>query len=111
LSQLFGGSGGGGSGGGGHQRPDGSAISVERSAPPYTGKFSGKQDSQGVQSTITAQFACYPAHDADIPQSNAFVCYTGNSDASGPPPGARRDGAGYGPPGSGSQNGPPAGVE
>jgi len=120
LSQLFGGSGGGGPK---HQRSgqsDSSGISVERSAPPLTGKFIGKQDSEGMQSTITAQFACYPAHDADIPQSNAFVCYTGGANAGGPPSGGRSDASGYGPSGGGTAygrpnggppNGPPPGVE
>jgi hypothetical protein len=116
LSQLF----GGGSGGGGprhqqyQQSDSASGISVERSAPPLTGKFTGKQDSSGMQTTITAQFACYPAHDADIPQSNAFVCYTGNPNAGGPPSSGRSDAGGNGPPAGGSgygANGPPPGVE
>jgi hypothetical protein len=161
LSQLFGGGGnGGGSGNGGagnggggglgslfgggsgggqrHQasQSNGGGISVERSAPPLTGKFTGKQDSDGMQSSITAQFACYPAHDADIPQSNAFVCYTGNQAAGGPPSGGpaasgygppsggygpppsggpgygpSASGPGYGPPDGGPPNGPPPGVE
>jgi hypothetical protein len=123
LSQLFGGSGGGGSGGEGrHQSSNGSEISVDRGAPPYTGKFTGQQDSQGVQSTITAQFACYPAHDADIPQSNAFICYAGNSNSGGPPSGGPSDGGAYGsppngrqgygpPPDGGPPNGPPPGIE
>jgi hypothetical protein len=126
LSQLFGGGGGGGQR---HQasQSNGGGISVERSAPPLTGKFTGKQDSDGMQSTITAQFACYPAHDADIPQSNAFVCYTGNQGAGGPPSGGPAasgygppsggygpppsGGPGYGPPDGGPPNGPPPGVE
>jgi hypothetical protein len=116
LSQLFGvGSGGGGPRHQQYQQSDSaSGISVERSAPPLTGKFTGKQDSSGMQTTITAQFACYPAHDADIPQSNAFVCYTGNPNAGGPPPGGRSDAGGNGPPAGGSgygANGPPPGVE
>ncbi len=146
LSQLFGGGGNGGGGGGGgggglgslfggggggqrHQsQSNGGGISVERSAPPLTGKFTGKQDSDGMQSTITAQFACYPAHDADIPQSNAFVCYTGNQAGGGPPSGGPaaangygppsggygpppNGGPGYGPPDGGPPNGPPPGVE
>ena len=53
----------------------GSGISVERSAPPFTGKFTGQQDSQGMQSSITAQFACYPASDSDIPQAGR-LCVT-----------------------------------
>jgi hypothetical protein len=126
LGQLLGGGGGGGGGddggGGGsrHQRSDGSGVSVERSAPPFTGKFTGKQEDRGAETTMTAQFACYPAHDADIPQSNAFLCYTGGSNAGSPPPRGSSDRGAYGPPGGGpgygppdgsAPNGPPSGVE
>lgn len=136
LGSLFGGGGGGGQRRQPQSQPDGGGISVERTAPPLTGKFTGKQDSDGMQSTITAQFACYPAHDADIPQSNAFVCYTGNQGAGGPPSGGpaasgygppsggygpppsggpgygpSASGPGYGPPDGGPPNGPPPGVE
>ena len=140
LGQLFGGSGGGGGGnssdggglsqlfggGGGGQRhqrsqqSDGSGISVDRGAPPYTGKFTGKQDTEGMQSSITADFACYPAHDADIPQTNAFVCYTGQSNPNSPPSGRRSDssavgatnpGAGYRSSDSRPPDGQPAGIE
>jgi len=128
LGQLLGsggvgGAGGGGGGGGGgsrHQSSDGSGVSVERSTPPFTGKFIGKQEDQGAETTMTAQFACYPAHDVDIPQSNAFLCYTGGSNAGSPspvsssdrhayaPPGGRPS---YGPPDGDPPNGPPSGVE
>jgi hypothetical protein len=127
LSQLF----GGGSGGGQqhqHQQGNASGISVDRSAPPYTGKFAGSQQDQGAETTLSAQFACYPASDADIPQARAFVCYTGGSGGDGPPQGGPPpygasnggpppygppSGGGYGPPpGSGPPNGPPPdGVE
>jgi hypothetical protein len=111
LGQLLGGGGGGG-GGQRHQQQgsgQGGGVSVDRGSPPYTGKFSGKQDSQGIQSSITAQFACYPAHDSDIPQANAFLCYAGGSSggpSNGGPP------SGYGPPSGGppsydSNGGPP----
>jgi hypothetical protein len=78
---------------------------------------------------MTAQFACYPANDADIPQAKAFVCYTGGSnsgranDSGGPPPYGPPNGGPppYGPPtgggppysspGGGPPNGPPPGVE
>ena len=123
LSQLFGGGGGGGQR---HQPPGqpGGGISVERSAAPFTGKFVGRQQDQGVENTMTAQFACYPASDSDISQSKTFVCYSAptseNSSASGPrfrpaggapsygpPPG---DGASYGSTG-GPPNGPPPDIE
>jgi hypothetical protein len=112
LGQLLGGGGGGG-GGQRHQQQQGSqgsGVSVDRGAAPYTGKFSGKQDSEGMQSSITAEFACYPAHDSDIPQANAFVCYAGG--AGGPPSGGPPNGGppNYGPPGGGPPSyGPPNG--
>jgi U1 small nuclear ribonucleoprotein len=108
LSQLF----GGGSGGGQQrhqQQGNASGISVDRSAPPYTGKFAGSQEDQGAQTTLSAQFACYPASDADIPTARAFVCYTGGSGAGGPPPAGGPPS--YGPPPNGgpSAYGPPNG--
>jgi hypothetical protein len=110
LSQLFGGGSGGGNGSR-HQlsgQSDGSGISVERSAAPFNGKFTGQQDSQGMQSSITAQFACYPASDYDIPQAKAFVCYAGSNGGEhrgGP------EGHAYGPPANGPPNGPPPDIE
>jgi hypothetical protein len=121
LSQLLGGAGGGG--GSRHQHTDGgqgngSGISVQRSVPPLTGKFSGKQDDKDAEITLTAQFACYPANDSDIPQARAYVCYTGGSNNGGPrtvdPPayGSPARGSLWGPPsGGGLSNGPPSGVE
>ncbi|HXN85157.1 MAG TPA: hypothetical protein VN867_03755 [Candidatus Binataceae bacterium] len=134
-SQLLGGGGAGGAGGGGGQKrqhsgqSNGSGVSVERSAPPFTGKFVGKQEDQGIENTMTAQFACFPANDADIPQTKAFVCYSGGSNSGGadgsggpppygppnggppsygPPPGG---GPPYGSPNGGPPNGPPPDVE
>ena len=108
-SQLLGGAGGG-------QRRQysgqsgGSGVSVDRGSPPYTGKFVGKKEDQGIENTMTAQFACFPASDADIPQSKAFVCYTApareNGSAGGPPYGPPGDAPPYGPPPDG---GPPYG--
>ena len=121
LSQLLGGAGGGG--GSRYQHTDsgqgnGSGISVQRSAPPLTGKFTGKQDDKGAETTLTAQFACYPASDSDIPQAKAFVCYIGGSNNGGrragvpPASGFAASGSPYGPPsGGGPSNGPPQGVE
>ena len=140
LGQLLGGSGGGGGGGSGSgglsqffggsgagsrpqrsDRPDDSGISVERSAPPFTGKFTGTQASQGMQSSITAEFACYPASDADIPHARAFVCYAGGSNPGGPsssggPPNRGSDGqpggrGSYSQPNEAQPNGPPVGIE
>jgi hypothetical protein len=132
LSQLFGGGGGGGQRQQrqNQQQNNASGIEVDRSAPPFTGKFSGKQEDQGAESTITAQFACYPASDVDIPQARTFVCYTGGSGAGGPPPAGGpsaygppdggpqaygRSGGGspppYGPPPGGPPNGPPPDIE
>lgn len=129
-SQLLGGGGGGGAGGGGggqrHQhsgQSGGSGVTVDRGSPPYTGKFVGKQEDQGIENTMTAELACYPATDSDIPQSKAFVCYTpgtngnnssGGGSSYGPPGGGGSyghsgDGGSYGPSGGGSPYGPPAG--
>jgi len=120
LSQLFGGGNGAPQGPNWNRpaQPNGPGISVERDAPPFTGKFSGTQNDQGAQTTITAQFACYPASDTDIPQARAFVCYTApskqtNTPAYGPPPNA------YGPPPGGrtygangsAPNAPPPDIE
>ena len=74
LSQLLG-------GGSKHQRGNsgqssGGSITVQRSAPPFEGKFVGKQEDQGAETTITAEFACYPATDSALPQTRTFVCYT-----------------------------------
>jgi len=134
LSQLFGGGAGGG-GGPRHQlqnsqQGNDSGVEVDRSAPPFTGKFSGRQEDQGAESTITAQFACYPASDVDIPQARTFVCYSGGSNAGGPPTAGGppaygppdggpqaygRSGGGspppYGPPAGGPPNGPPPDIE
>jgi hypothetical protein len=74
-----------------------------------------------MQSSITAEFACYPASDADIPQARAFVCYAGGSNSGdSPSSGGPPNGASYGhaggrsgdsPSDSGAPNGPPPGVE
>jgi hypothetical protein len=125
LSQLFGGGAGGGQM---HQRSGqagGAGVSVERNAPPFTGKFSGKQEDQGIENTMTAQFACYPASDSDIPQNRAFVCYSAPTNengstggppfrrAGGPPPYGPPPGGGpsYGSVGGGPPNGPPPDIE
>jgi hypothetical protein len=76
LSQLL----GGGSkhhGGGSKSNADG--VTVQRAAKPFTGKFVGKQEEQGAETTMTAEFACYPASDSALPQVKAFVCYTGQT--------------------------------
>ena len=74
-----------------------SGVTVQRNANPYVGQFVGKripkpnsgdnsqtgQSSQSDQSSkpkpptsLTAQFACYPAKDAAMPQTKAFMCYS-----------------------------------
>ena len=110
LPQLF----GGGTGGGQmHQRSGqagGAGVSVERNAPPFTGKFSGKQEDQGIENTMTAQFACYPASDSDIPQSRTFVCYSAPTNENGSAGSAPFRRAGDAPPYS-SPNGPPPDIE
>ena len=112
-SQLFGGGGTGGGGGQMHQhsgQPGGSGVIVERKALPFTGKFSGKQEDQGIENTMTAQFACYPASDSDIPQSKAFVCYSAPTNENGSAVSSPFRRAGGDPP-AGSPNGPPPDIE
>jgi len=78
LSQLLGGGSKqqhGTSGGSNNQ----SGVSVQRSAQPFTGKFVGKQEDQGAEISMTAQFACYPASDSALPQAKTFVCYAAGS--------------------------------
>jgi len=70
LSQLFG-------GGSMHSRnssKSNNAVTVERNSAPYVGSFDGKQK-QGSGADLNAEFACYPAHDSALPDTNAFVCY------------------------------------
>ena len=82
LSQLLG-------GGSKHQRGNsgqssGGSITVQRGAPPFEGKFVGTQKDQGAETTITAEFACYPASDSALPQTRTFVCYSAGSKANSP---------------------------
>jgi hypothetical protein len=117
-SQLLGGGGGGGGAGGGgagggpwyqHLGQSGSSgVTIDRGSPPFTGKFAGKKEDQGVENTMTAEFACFPATDTDIPQGKAFVCYTAppreNASAGAPPYGPSGGAPSYGPP---TRGGPP----
>ena len=63
-----------------------------------------------MQSSITAQFACYPASDSDIPQAKAFVCYTAGSNGADHR-GGGPEGHAYGPSANGPPNGPPPDIE
>ncbi|MBV8772381.1 MAG: hypothetical protein JO166_08650 [Deltaproteobacteria bacterium] len=83
LEQFFGGGSSGllGSGGSAHRRqysgqPD-NAVTVERNVAPFIGKFSGKQKASSYEGDLNANFACYPAVDAGLPNDRTFVCYTG----------------------------------
>ena len=75
LGQLL-----GGGGGSRHQQQNSgqtnNAVTVERDVAPFVGKFSGKQKAPSYEGDLNAQFACYPAHDAALPQTRTFVCYT-----------------------------------
>ena len=71
LSQLLG-------GGSTHSRnssQSNGAVTVERNSAPYLGSFDGKQK-KGSGADLNTEFACYPAHDSALPNTNAFVCYT-----------------------------------
>jgi len=126
-SQLLGGGGGSGAGGSGtggggaggapwYQhlgqsvgQSGASGVTIDRGSPPYTGKFAGKKEDQGMENTMTAEFACFPATDTDIPQGKAFVCYTAppreNASAGAPPYGPAGGAPSYGPP---TRGGPPS---
>ncbi|MFZ1121817.1 MAG: hypothetical protein WB580_23200 [Candidatus Binataceae bacterium] len=75
LGQLL-----GGGGGSRHQQQNSgqpnNAVTVERDVAPYVGKFAGKQKAPSYEGDLNARFACYPAHDAALPQTRTFVCYT-----------------------------------
>jgi hypothetical protein len=74
LEQLLGG------GASVHRRQDSgqpnNAVSVERNIAPFIGKFSGKQKAPSYEGDLNANFACYPALDAALPNDRTFVCYT-----------------------------------
>jgi hypothetical protein len=50
-------------------------ITVQRSTPPYTGMFSGKETTGSETKSLDAKFACYPAHDPAFDQTDTFICY------------------------------------
>lgn len=52
------------------------AITVERNVAPFVGRFAGKQKASSYQGDLNANFACYPAHDAELPETRTFLCYT-----------------------------------
>jgi hypothetical protein len=52
------------------------AVTVERNIAPFIGKFSGQQKAPSYQGDLNANFACYPALDAALPNNRTFVCYT-----------------------------------
>ncbi|HTY54266.1 MAG TPA: hypothetical protein VMB26_03645 [Candidatus Binataceae bacterium] len=93
LSQFLGG--GGNGGGQRHSQSSGNsnAVTVQRDAEPYVGNFEGKQKEPGADLDLSAHFVCYPGHDAALPQSNTYVCYTAGGAGTGGP-GARASGAG-----------------
>ena len=75
LGQLL-----GGGGGARHQQQNSgqpsSAVTVQRDAAPFVGKFVGRQKEPSYETDLNAQFACYPASDAALPKTKTFVCYT-----------------------------------
>jgi hypothetical protein len=56
--------------------PPKNAVTVERNIAPFIGKFSGKQKAPSYEGDLNANFACYPALDAALPNDRTFVCYT-----------------------------------
>jgi hypothetical protein len=53
------------------------AVTVQRTSPPYTGMFSGKETTGSETKSLDAKFQCYPAHDPALEQADAFLCYAG----------------------------------
>jgi hypothetical protein len=51
------------------------SVAVQRTDPPYTGMFSGKETTGSETKSLDAKFACYPAHDPAFEQTDTFVCY------------------------------------
>src|SRR5262245_50187093 len=49
------------------------AVTVERNMAPFIGKFSGRQKASSYEGDLNAQFACYPALDAALPDNRTFV--------------------------------------
>jgi hypothetical protein len=75
LGQLL----GGGSSSRHQQQSSGqpnSGVTVQRDVTPFVGRFVGNQKEPSYASDLNAQFACYPASDAALPQTKTFVCYT-----------------------------------
>ena len=70
---------------GGSPNSNGSELTVQRGVPPFEGKFVGKQEDQGTETTMTVQFACYPANDTALPQARVFACYGPTPKAKSPP--------------------------
>lgn len=75
LSQLLGGGGFGRGRNSSQATTNATAVTVERGAAPYTGRFTGKQTTNSGTDAVSTQFACYPAHDPDFAQTKAFLCY------------------------------------
>jgi hypothetical protein len=55
--------------------PASAPVTVDRSAQPYKGSFSGKEATGAETKSLDAKFACYPAHDPAFDQTDTFVCY------------------------------------
>jgi hypothetical protein len=53
-----------------------SGVTVQRNDAPFVGKFVGRQKQPSYETDMNAEFACYPATDAALPQTKTFVCYT-----------------------------------
>jgi hypothetical protein len=74
FGQLLGGS--NGSHHSSNSDQSGAGVSVQRGAVPFMGTFNGEQKSDSGTLTMDSHFACYPAHDPELAQTQAFVCYS-----------------------------------
>ena len=50
-------------------------ITLEPGAAPYLGEFVGTRSTNSESRTFNSRFACYPAVDPALAQTQTFVCY------------------------------------
>ena len=51
------------------------AVKVQRGATPYMGEFIGTETTNSGPRSFRNRFACYPARDPALAQTETFVCY------------------------------------
>jgi hypothetical protein len=81
LSKLLGGGGMQHSHYSGQSGQSDTAVTVQRSAAPYTGEFTGKERTTSGPHSLSSRFVCYPARDPAFAQTEAFLCYAPDASA------------------------------